>query len=68
MRKIIINFLYRKTIPNLSLTKYNKIKYIMLLPTKTFVSPRSSPLGTFRAEERLRLRDRNSILMMQINV
>ena len=35
---------------------------------KTSVSPRSSPLGTFRAEERLRPRDRNSILMMQINV
>ena len=34
----------------------------------TSVSPRSSPLGTFRAEERLRLSDRNSILMMQINV
>ena len=28
----------------------------------------SSPLGTFRAEERLRLRGRNSILMTQINV
>ena len=27
------------------------------------VSPRSSPLGTFRVEERLRLSDRNSILM-----
>ena len=26
-------------------------------------SPRSSPLGTFCAEERLRLSDRNSILM-----
>ena len=37
-------------------------------PAKTSVSPRSSPLGTFRAEERLRPRDRNSILMMQINV
>ena len=28
----------------------------------------SSPLGTFRAGERLRLRGRNSILMTQINV
>ncbi|MCO0615624.1 hypothetical protein M8756_20395, partial [Lutimaribacter sp. EGI FJ00015] len=32
-------------------------------PAKTSVSPRSSPLGTFREEERLRLSDRNSILM-----
>ena len=31
--------------------------------SKTAVSPRSSPLGTFRAEERLRLSDRNSILI-----
>ena len=30
--------------------------------------PRSSPLGTFRAEERLRLSDRNSVLITQINV
>ena len=30
---------------------------------KTAVSPRSSPLGTFREKERLRLSDRNSILM-----
>ena len=30
---------------------------------KTSVSPRSSPMGTFREEERLRLSDRNSILM-----
>ena len=37
-------------------------------PAKTSVSPRSLPLGTFRVEERLRLRDRNSILMTQINV
>ena len=37
-------------------------------PAKTSVSPRSSPLGTFREEERLRLRGRNSILMTQINV
>ena len=35
---------------------------------KTSLSPRSSPLGTFRAEERLRLSGRNSILMTQINV
>ena len=35
---------------------------------KTSFSPRSSPLGTFRAKERLRLSDRNSILMTQINV
>ena len=35
---------------------------------KTSVSPRSSPLGTFHAEESLRLSDRNSILMTQINV
>ena len=34
-------------------------------PAKTSVSPRSSPLGTFRVEERLRLSDRNSILMTQ---
>ena len=32
---------------------------------KTSVSPRSSPLETFRAEERLRLSDRNSIQMTQ---
>ena len=37
-------------------------------PAKTSVSPRSSPLGTFRAEERLPLSDRNSILMTQISV
>ena len=37
-------------------------------PAKTSVSPRSSPPGTFREEERLRLSDRNSILMTQINV
>ena len=30
---------------------------------KTFVSPLSSPMWTFRADERLRLSDRNSILM-----
>ena len=29
----------------------------------TAVSPRSSPLETFREEERLRLSDRNSILV-----
>ena len=32
---------------------------------KASFSPHSSPLGTFRAEERLRLSDRNSILMTQ---
>ena len=32
---------------------------------KADVSPRLSPLGTFREEERLRLSNRNSILMMQ---
>ena len=37
-------------------------------PAKISVSPRSSPLGTFRAERRLRLSDRNSILMTEINV
>ena len=37
-------------------------------PAKTSVSARSSPLRTFREEERLRLSDRNSILMTQINV
>ena len=30
---------------------------------ETAVSPSSSPLGTFRAEERLRVGERNSILM-----
>ena len=35
---------------------------------KTSVSPRSSPLGTFRVEECLQLSGKNSILMMQINV
>ena len=35
----------------------------LYVETKTSVSPRSSPLGTFREEERLRLSDRNSILM-----
>ena len=50
------------------------LKYLILFDApfdslpKTSVSPRSLPLGTFRAEERLRLRDRNSILMTQINV
>ena len=37
-------------------------------PAKTSVSPRSPSLGTFRAEERVRLSDRNSMLMTQINV
>ena len=37
-------------------------------PAKTSVSPHSSLLGTFRAEERLRLSDRNPILITQINV
>ena len=37
-------------------------------PVKTSVSPYSSPLGTFRLEERLRLSGKNSILMTQINV
>ena len=37
-------------------------------PAKTSISPRSSPLGTFRTEERLQLSGRNSILMTQINV
>ena len=37
-------------------------------PAKTSVSPHSSPLGTFRKDERLRLRGRNSILMTQPNV
>jgi len=32
-------------------------------PAKTSVSPRSSSMETFRSEERLRLSDRNSILM-----
>ena len=36
---------------------------LKLWPAKTSVSPRSSPLGTFRLEERLQLSDRNSILM-----
>ena len=35
---------------------------------KTSVSPRSSPPGTFREQEHLRLSSRNSILMMQSNV
>ena len=37
-------------------------------PAKTSFSPRSLPLGTFRAEKRLRLSNRNSMLMMQVNV
>ena len=37
-------------------------------PAKTSISPRSSPLGTFRTKERLKLSGRNSILMTQINV
>ena len=37
-------------------------------PAKTSVSPRSSLLGTFREDERLRLSGRNSILMTQSNV
>ena len=39
-----------------------------MLACEKSVSPRSSPLGTFRAEERLRLSGRNSILMTHINV
>ena len=37
-------------------------------PAKTSVSPRSSPPGKFREEERLRLRGRKSILMTPTNV
>ena len=37
-------------------------------PVNTAVSPCSSQLGTIRQEERLRLSDRNSILMTKINV
>ena len=40
----------------------------MVKPAKTLVSPRSSQLGTFHAEELLRLSDRNSVLTTQINV
>ena len=36
--------------------------------SKTSVSLHSSPQGTFHSKERLRLSDRNSILMTQINV
>ena len=46
--------------------KYSQ--YSLIQPAKTSVSPDSSLLGTFRADERLRLSDRNSILMTQINV
>ena len=35
---------------------------------KTSVSPRFSQLGTFRAEERLRLSGKHSIVMTQINI
>ena len=42
--------------------------YPISCEAKTSVSPRSSLLGTFRAEVRLRLSGRNSILMTQINV
>ena len=38
------------------------------LKTGPSVSPHSSSMETFREEERLRLSDRNSILMMQTNV
>ena len=43
--------------------KVHNFKQKSAQPAKTSVSPRSSPLGTFRAEERLRLSNRNSILM-----
>ena len=36
---------------------------ILAYENSRLISPRSSPLGTFRMEERLRLSDRNSILM-----
>ena len=42
--------------------------YPISCEAKTSVSPRSSLLGTFRVEVRLRLSGRNSILMTQINV
>ena len=38
-------------------------EFLKWQPSKTAVSPRSLPLGTFREEERLRLGDRNSILI-----
>ena len=43
--------------------KVHNFKQQSAQPAKTSVSPRSSPLSTFRAEERLRLSNRNSILM-----
>ena len=45
-----------------------KITQVFCISLRKHVSPRSSPLGTFRAEERPRPSDRNSILMAQINV
>ena len=46
----------------------NASPLVVVEPANIAVSPSSSPPGTFRAEERLRLSDRNSILMTQINV
>ena len=50
---------------------FDSVQYIYLLTVwlacETSVSPRSSPPGTFREEERLRLSGRNSILMTQSN-
>ena len=47
---------------------YLSIDSSSFIACETSVSPRSSPLGTFREEERLRLSDRNAILMTQCNV
>ena len=43
--------------------KVHNFKQQSAQPAKTSVSSCSSPLGTFRGEERLRLSDRNSTLM-----
>ena len=45
-----------------------KVNETLIWTAKTSVSPHSLQLRTFRAEERLRLSARNSILMTQINV
>ena len=63
-------FYFLLTNQNISVTSCSQERRIMSdhttsyhQPVKTAVSPRSSPLGTYRQEERLRLSDGNYILM-----
>ena len=59
--KVVVNDCIQLSILNIQ--HESLFQQSVIQPAKTTVSPRSSPLRTFRSEERLRLSDRNSILM-----